>query len=99
MAQTIQITVTPDMEKALRVLRQKTMGKLNTIELIKLAVGTFAKVKTLDNDADITPEEMDYIAARSFYEWAKEDGTLEVNNIAQPEKLKPFVPKPYVRTR
>src|SRR3990170_5295064 len=99
MAQTIQITVTPDMEKALRVLRQKTMGKFNTAELIKMAVGSFAKIKKENTDTDLTLEEMDYLAARSFYEWAKEDGTLEVDNIAHPEKLKPFVPKPYVRTR
>ena len=99
MAQTIQITVTPDMEKALHVLRQKTMGKLNTTELIKLAIGSFAKIKTLNKNEDITPEEMDYIAARSFYEWAKEDGTLEVNNISPKAKLKPFVPESYVPTR
>ncbi len=95
MAQTIRITITPDMEKALQILRQSTSGTLNTSELIKLAVGGFARIK----QEDISPKEMDLISARLFYEWAREDGTLEVDNIAHPEKLKPFIPKKYVRTR
>lgn len=100
MAQTIRITITPDIEKALQILRKSTLGTLNTTELIKLAVGAFAKIKSTDmSPEEITPDEMDKIGARMFYEWAKEDGTLEDDNIAHPEKLKPFVPKPYVRTR
>lgn len=69
MAQTIRITITPDVEKALQILRQTTLGTLNTTELIKMAIGSFAKMK------------------------------LDLDNIAYPEKLKPFIPKPYVRTR
>ena len=34
-----------------------------------------------------------------FYEWAKEDGSLEINNISPDAKLKPFVPEPYVPNR
>ena len=45
MAQTIRITITPDVEKALQILRQSTLGTLNTTELIKLAIGSFAKIK------------------------------------------------------
>lgn len=98
MAQTIRLTITTDMEKALNVLRETTMGTLTTAELIKMAVGSFAKIKKRKQE-DLTPEEMDSIAMRTFYEWAKEDGTLEIDNIAHPEKLKPYIPKPYVRTR
>ena len=36
------------------------------------------------------------MSARLFYEWAKEDGSLEVNNISPDAKLKPFNPEPYV---
>jgi len=80
-------------------LRHSTMGTLNTTELIKMAVGGFAKMKTVSTvDNEMSPEELDRISARQFYEWAKEDGTLDVDNIAHPEKLKPFIPKPYVRT-
>jgi len=92
MAQTIRITITSDIEKALQILRQSTLGTLNTTELIKMAIGGFAKIKT----AETSPDEMDVISSRMFYEWAKEDKTLGVDNIAHPEKLKPFVPKPYV---
>lgn len=79
MAHSIRITVTPDMEKALGILRQSTTGTLNTSELIKLAVGELAQLKKV---------KMDKISARLFYEWAKEEGTLEVDNIAHPEKIK-----------
>jgi len=91
MAQTIRLTITPDLENALRVLRESTFGTLNTTELIKMAVGGFAKIKTSDN-----PQELDQISARLFYDWAKEDGSLQIDNIAHPEKLKPFIPEPYV---
>jgi hypothetical protein len=93
MSQTIRITITPDLEKALHILRQSTLGTLNTTELIKMAVGSFAQMKS----NEITPRELDTISSQLFYKWAKEDGTLEVDNIAHPEKLKPFTPKPYVR--
>ena len=92
MAQTIRITITPDVEKALQILRQSTLGTLNTTELIKMAIGSFAKIKAVETN----PDEMDGISSRMFYEWAKEDKTLNINNIAHPEKLKPFIPKPYV---
>ncbi len=92
MAQTIRITITPDVEKALQILRQSTLGTLNTTELIKMAIGGFAKMKAVET----SPSEMDAISSRMFYEWAKEDKTLDIDNIAHPEKLKPFVPKPYV---
>ncbi|MBI4079273.1 MAG: hypothetical protein HY429_03170 [Candidatus Levybacteria bacterium] len=100
MAQTIRITITPEIEKALQVLRRATMGTLNTTELIKMSVGELAKIKTADKEKeDLSPDELDALSARLFYEWAKEDGSLDVDNIAHPEKLKPFIPKPYVRTR
>lgn len=95
MAQTIRLTITPDLEKALEILRRSTFGTLNTTELIKMAVGSLARQKS----EDLSPEELDKISAQLFYEWAKEDGTLEVDNIAHPEKLKPYIPEPYVRTR
>ena len=100
MAQTIRLTITPEIEKALQILRRATMGTLNTTALIKMAVGGFAKIKTANKeDQEMSPDELDTLSARLFYEWAKEDGTLDVDNIAHPEKLKPFIPKPYVRTR
>ena len=43
----------------------------------------------------MTPQEMDVMSSLLFQDWANEDE----NNIAHPEKLKPFTPKPYVRTR
>lgn len=95
MAQTIRLTITPDLEKALGILRKSTLGTLNATELIKMAVGGFARIK----EVEMSPEELDKISAHQFYEWAKEDGTLEVDNIAHPEKLKPFIPTKHVRTR
>lgn len=108
MAHTVRLTITPDLEHALQILHKSTVGTLNTTELIKMAIGEVAKRKesllseNVNNDLtyeDISPNECDRLSAKQFYEWAKEDGTLEVNNIAYPEKLKPFVPKPYVRAR
>jgi hypothetical protein len=100
MAQTIRITVTPDLEKALQILRQSTLGTLNTTELIKMAVGAFANSKKNEISLDEKEvQEESRMAAYQFYQWAKEDGTLGVDNIAHPEKLKPYIPKPYVRTR
>ena len=97
MAQTIRITITPDVEKALQILRQSTLGTLNTTELIKMAIGGFAKIKTVNRlNSDINSEDWDHMSARLFYEWAKEDGSLEVNNISPDAKLKPFNPEPYV---
>jgi len=96
MAQTIRLTVTPDLEKALQTLRQTTMGTLNTTELIKMAIGGFAQMKKAD--AEMTPHEMDVMSSVLFQEWSKEEGIQDKNNIAHPEKLKPFTPKPYVRT-
>lgn len=101
MTQTIRITITPDIEKALQILRKSTLGTLNTTELIKMAVGGYANIKKADivyqSNDDISPENLDSISSQLFYQWAKEDGTLHVSNIAHPEKLKPFTPKPYVR--
>lgn len=90
MAQTIRITITPDVAKALQILRQSTLGTLNTTELIKMAIGGFAQLKAVETN----PDEMDLISSRMFYEWAKKDKTFDIDNIAHPEKLKPFVPKP-----
>lgn len=95
MPQTIRITITPDLDEALQTLRLSTMGTLNTTQLIKLAVGSFARIKK----ADMSAKELDRLSAGLFYEWAKEDETIDQDVIAQPEKLKPFTPKPYVRTR
>ncbi len=94
MAQTIRLTITPDLEKAIQILRKSTLGTLNATELIKMAVGGFARMKS--NNLD--PDEMDALSSQLFYDWAKDDETLDTNNIAHPEKLKPFTPKPYVRT-
>jgi predicted DsbA family dithiol-disulfide isomerase len=99
MAQTIRLTITPDFEKALQILRQSTLGTLNTTELIKMAVGAFANKKKYEISLDEKEiKEETFMAAHQFYKWAKEDGSLEVDNIAHPEKLKPYIPKPYVRT-
>jgi len=95
MAQTIRLTITPDVEKALEILRQSTLGTLNTTELIKMAVGSFAKIKAKDA-SEVSEKELSLMSARQFYEWAKEDGTLEVDNISPNAKLKPFIPEPYV---
>ena len=97
MAQTIRITVTPDVEKALQILRQSTLGTLNTTELIKMAIGSFAQIKKTEGMA-MTPKEIDIVSSQLFHNWAKEDETMDVDNIAHPEKLKPFSPKTYVRT-
>ncbi|HUD45120.1 MAG TPA: hypothetical protein VMR41_06255 [Patescibacteria group bacterium] len=96
MAQNIRITITPDIEKALKILRESTFGTLNTTELIKMAIGGFARIKDNTNQGI---EDMDRLAAYSFYQWAKEDGTLDVDNISPNAKLKPFVPEPYVPDR
>lgn len=98
MAQTVRLTITPDLEKALQILHKSTMGTLNTTELIKMAIGAQAKRKEPLYE-EMSPEELDRVSKRQFYAWAKEDETLDVENIAHPEKLKPFVPKPYVRAR
>ena len=95
MSQTIRISITPDLEKALQILRKSTLGTLNTTELIKMAVGSFAKMKAADN-SEISNDDWNRMSARQFYGWAKEDGTLEVDNIAPNAKLKPFTPEPYV---
>jgi hypothetical protein len=94
MAQTIRITITPDIEKALQILRKSTLGTLNTTELIKMAVGSFAKIKS----SSLNPQEMDLLSSQLFQQWSKDDKTQNIDNIAHPEKLKPFTPKPYVRT-
>lgn len=86
MPQTIRLTITPDIEKALQVLRQSTLGTLNTTELIKMAVGGYAQIKK----SNLSPSEVDNISSQLFYDWAKADESLEVANIAYPEKLKPF---------
>lgn len=100
MVQTIRLTITPELEKALQILRQATLGTLNTTELIKMAIGSFARMKArVKENEDISPEDWDRMSAKLFYEWAKEDGSLEVDNIAHPEKLRPFIPKEYVRAR
>lgn len=90
--------ITPELETALSILRRSTSGTLNTTELIKLSVGELAQIKRTQSN-EMTPEEMNVIGARQFYEWAKEDGSLEVDNISPSAKLKPFVPKPYVANR
>ena len=61
-----------------------------------MAVGGFARTKAIPNQE---VEDMDRMAAHSFHQWAKEDGTLEVDNISPNAKLKPFVPEPYVPNR
>lgn len=101
MAQYIRISITPDLENALNILRKSTTGTLNTTELIKLAVGELAQIKkarTLGSE-DITSAEMDKIGARLFYEWAKEDNTLTDDNISPSAKIKAFIAEPYVSNR
>lgn len=95
MPQTIRLTITPDLERALEVLRRSMLGTLNSTELIKMAVGGFARIK----ESEMSPQELDQISARQFYQWAKEDGTLEDDNISPNAKLKPYVPEPYVPNR
>lgn len=108
MAQTIRLTITPEIEKALEVLRQTTMGTLNTTELIKMSIGEVARRKRSQlfemnkkdlKYEDISPKTWDTLSAKQFYEWAKEDGSLETDNISPDVKLKPFVPVPYVPNR
>lgn len=100
MAQTIRLSVTPDLEKALRILRQSTLGTLNTTELIKMAVGAFANSKKSEISLDEKEvQEENLMSAYQFYKWAKEDGTLEDDNISPNVKLKPYVPEPYVSNR
>lgn len=100
MSQTIRITITPDVKRALQILRESTLGTLNTTELIKMAIGGFAKIKATNvSEEDITPAELDRISAQLFHKWAKEDGTLEVDNISPNAKLKTFIPEPYVSDR
>lgn len=70
MAQSIRLTVTPNLEKALHILRQSTLGTLNTTELIKMAVGGFAQTKMTSNSA---LQEINHLATHSVYQWAKED--------------------------
>ena len=94
MPQTIRLTITPDIQKALDVLRQSTMGTLNTTELIKMAVGGYAQDQGGDFDLDANEESE--IASQLFYQWAKEDMSLNVSNIKTPEKLKIYNPKKYV---
>lgn len=101
MAQHIRITITPDLENALNILRRSTTGTLNTTELIKLAVGELAQLKrarATESD-EISPVEMNTIGARLFYEWAKEDNTLKDDNISSTVKIKAFVAEPYVSNR
>ncbi|HWY79583.1 MAG TPA: hypothetical protein VNW29_04445 [Candidatus Sulfotelmatobacter sp.] len=102
MSQNIRITITPDLERALNILRQSTTGTLNTTELIKLAVGELAqlkKAKITDLHDEITPQEMDNLSAHLFYEWAKEDNTLDDDNISPNATVKPFIPELYVPNR
>lgn len=96
MAQTIRLTITPDLEKAIHILRQSTLGTLNTTELIKMAVGAFANSRKM---AEKEIQEESLMSARQFYQWAKEDGTLEDNNISSTAKLRPYIPEPYVSNR
>ena len=96
MAQNIRLTITPDLQKALDILDRSTMGTLNTTELIKLAVGGYARVKQMES-GDIVVRDMNRFATRQMREWAKDDGTIIVNNIASGAKSLPFQPEPYVR--
>ena len=47
----------------------------------------------------ITPQEMDKVGSRLFYEWAKEDNTLAEDNISPDAKIKPFIAEPSVSNR
>lgn len=100
MPQTIRLTITPELERALKILEKSTMGTLNTTELVKMAVGSWAneKFETAASE-DISPDNWDKMAALQFYKWAEEDGSINVDNISAKAKLKPFIPKPYVRNR
>ena len=48
MPQTVRITLNKDLEKSLNILRQYTSGSLNNTELIKLAIGSYARIKELE---------------------------------------------------
>jgi hypothetical protein len=89
MAQTIRLTVTPDLEKALQILRESTLGVLNTTEIVKMAIGSFASMK---NEA-ANPHDMDKVSTQLFHDWSRDDETLNVNNIAHLNKLRPYIPK------
>lgn len=89
MPQTIRLTINTDLENALQILRRSTSGTLNTTELIKMAVGEFAQIK----NSSMTPAELDSVSSQLFYNWAKNDGSMNINNIANPKKMKPFNPK------
>src|SRR5258708_32415587 len=101
MPQTIRFTVTPDLEKALNILKRSTTGTLNTTELIKLAIGELAQLKKrqLVEPDEITSQEMDKVGSLLFHEWAKEDSTLNEDNISHNAKIKPFIPELYVSNR
>lgn len=57
MAQTICLTITPELETALSILRRSTSGTLNTTELIKLSVGELAQIQEVQSN-QMTPEIM-----------------------------------------
>ncbi len=100
MAQNIRITITPDLERALQILRQSTLGTLNTTELIKMAVGAFANSKKSEISLDEKElQEENRMSAYQFYQWAKEDGTLNDDNFSADAKLRPYMPEPYVSNR
>lgn len=86
MPQTVRLTITSELEKALAILHQSTLGTLNTTELIKLAIGELARIK----EKEMNPNQLDQLSAQLFATWAQEDGSQLVENIAQPEKLQPF---------
>jgi hypothetical protein len=97
MAQTIRLTVTPDLEKALQILRESTLGVLNTTEIVKMAIGGFAHLKAATvKDKNISMKELDKSSALLFFEWAKEDGSLDLDNISPNAIKKPFTKEPYV---
>jgi len=89
MPQTIRLTINTDLENALQILRRSTSGTLNTTELIKMAVGEFAQIK----QAAMSPSELDSISSQQFYNWAKNDGSANIGNIANSKKLKQFHPR------
>src|SRR4026208_2568003 len=50
----------------------------------------FVKTKKVE---EMSVGEMDMRSQQSFYTWAKEDGALNIDNIAAPDKLRPYHPK------
>ena len=64
MAQNVRISINNELEKSLEILRQATMGTLNTTELIKFAVGKAAAVEKNEQDKDIITfsSEREYLA-------------------------------------